>query len=168
MNAAEHAALQVEAVRDDPEARLSLMSALYEPLPGRPQTHLPYRRAALAFMQWELRRGLGDARVVRSFFTVIELVWDEKEALAIDAAAAAADRRTELQDRYDARLAAGAESTELTKLSAELRACEKAIVDMTAKISFDAGPAKSERHVRAARSRWDRRDAAWAAARGGA
>jgi hypothetical protein len=111
---------------------------------------------------------LGDARVVRSFFTVIELVWDEKEALAIDAAAAAADRRTELQDRYDARLAAGAESTELTKLSAELRACEKAIVDMTAKISFDAGPAKSERHVRAARSRWDRRDAAWAAARGGA
>jgi hypothetical protein len=57
MNAAEHAALQVEAVRDDPEARLSLMSALYEPLPGRPQTHLPYRRAALAFMQWELRRG---------------------------------------------------------------------------------------------------------------
>lgn len=58
MNAAEHAALQVEAVRDEPEARLSLMSALYEPLPGRPETHLPYRRAALAFMKWELRRGL--------------------------------------------------------------------------------------------------------------
>jgi hypothetical protein len=58
MNAADYAAQQVEEVRDDPEARLKLMAALYEPLPAQPGTHLPYRRAALAFMRWELRRGL--------------------------------------------------------------------------------------------------------------
>lgn len=60
MSAAAHAAQQVAAVRDDPGARLRLMGALYEAVPGEPETHLPYRRAALAFMRWELRRGLLD------------------------------------------------------------------------------------------------------------
>jgi len=56
--AAEFAAEQVALVRDDPAARLALLRTLYEPLPGRPELHLPYRRAALSFMGWQLRRGL--------------------------------------------------------------------------------------------------------------
>ena len=56
--AAEYAADQVAVVRDDPAARLGLLRSLYEPLPGRPELHLPYRRAALSFMGWQLRRGL--------------------------------------------------------------------------------------------------------------
>ncbi|WP_322858577.1 hypothetical protein U8D42_19265 [Mycobacterium europaeum] len=57
-SAADHADAQVAAVREDPAARLALMASLYEAPPGRPELHLPYRRAALAFMAWELRRGL--------------------------------------------------------------------------------------------------------------
>ena len=56
--AAEYAADQVALVREDPAARLALLRSLYEPLPGRPKLHLPYRRAALSFMGWQLRRGL--------------------------------------------------------------------------------------------------------------
>ncbi len=49
---------QVALVRDDPDARLGLLRRLYEPPPDRSARHLPYRRAALAFMGWQLRRGL--------------------------------------------------------------------------------------------------------------
>jgi hypothetical protein len=56
--AAEYATEQVASVREDPVARLALLRSLYEAPPGRPERHLPYRRAALAFMGWELRRGL--------------------------------------------------------------------------------------------------------------
>ncbi|MBW0018013.1 MAG: hypothetical protein JO236_10790 [Mycobacterium sp.] len=57
-SAAEYADAQVAAVREDPTGRLKLMGSLYQAAPGRPELHLPYRRAALAFMDWELRRGL--------------------------------------------------------------------------------------------------------------
>ena len=56
--AAQYAADQVASCRDDPAGRLALLSALYEAPPGLPELHLPYRRAALAFMGWQLRRGL--------------------------------------------------------------------------------------------------------------
>jgi hypothetical protein len=56
--AAEYAADQVASCRDDPAGRLALLRALYEAPPGLPELHLPYRRAALAFMSWQLRRGL--------------------------------------------------------------------------------------------------------------
>src|SRR4249920_414063 len=55
-SAAAYAAARVAAVRDDPAARLALLCELYE---GGP-VHLPYRRAAAAFMGWQLRRGLLD------------------------------------------------------------------------------------------------------------
>ncbi len=58
VTAAEFAAKQVASVRDDPTRRLALMRALYEAPQDRPELHLPYRRAALAFMGWQLRRGL--------------------------------------------------------------------------------------------------------------
>ncbi|MBP2328080.1 hypothetical protein JOF56_008465 [Kibdelosporangium banguiense] len=56
--AAEYAAAQTAIVRDDPAGRLALLRSLYEAVPGQRQLHLPYRRAALAFMGWQLRRGL--------------------------------------------------------------------------------------------------------------
>ncbi|MBY8861496.1 hypothetical protein K7711_33820 [Nocardia sp. CA2R105] len=49
---------RVALVRDDPDARLGLLRRLYEPPPDRGARHLPYRRAALAFMGWQVRRGL--------------------------------------------------------------------------------------------------------------
>jgi hypothetical protein len=56
--AVEYAAGLVASVRDDPAGRVALMRSLYEAEPGRPELHLPYRRAALGFMGWQLRRGL--------------------------------------------------------------------------------------------------------------
>jgi hypothetical protein len=53
--AAQLAMRNVEGVRDDPTARLDLLHRLYADGPRR---HLPYRRAASAFMEWQLKRGL--------------------------------------------------------------------------------------------------------------
>ena len=60
ISAAAIAERRVAAVRDDPPARLALLHRLYtgdRRSRGR-QRHLPYRRAASAFMQWQLNRGL--------------------------------------------------------------------------------------------------------------
>src|SRR6476620_9372706 len=56
--ATEYATDLVAAVRDDPAGRVALMRSLYAAEPGRPELHLPYRRAAVGFMGWQLRRGL--------------------------------------------------------------------------------------------------------------
>ena len=54
------AAKQVAAVRDDPAARVALACSFYDtPLPRTPR-RLPYRRAAMSFMNWEIERGLLD------------------------------------------------------------------------------------------------------------
>jgi hypothetical protein len=49
---------QVAAVRDDPAARLRLMSQVFHGPTGRAPRHLPFRRAALSFMRWQARRGV--------------------------------------------------------------------------------------------------------------
>src|SRR6476469_2070875 len=54
------AAAQVAAVRDDPAARLALMSRVFHGPTGSAPQHLPYRRAALSFMRWQARRGVLD------------------------------------------------------------------------------------------------------------
>jgi hypothetical protein len=51
---------QVAAVRDDPGARLQLMSQVFRGPTGRAPRHLPFRRAALSFMRWQARRGVLD------------------------------------------------------------------------------------------------------------
>lgn len=56
--AARVAASCVASVRDAPEARLELLRSSYAPLPGALPSHLAYRRAAVAFMRWQVRRGL--------------------------------------------------------------------------------------------------------------
>jgi hypothetical protein len=49
---------QIAAVRDDPSARIALVERLYHGPFGEAPRHLPYRRAAMSFMQWQLRRGV--------------------------------------------------------------------------------------------------------------
>lgn len=56
--AADVAARRVADVRDDPTARLELLRSSYAPIDGAPPVHVRYRRAALAFMGWQVRRGL--------------------------------------------------------------------------------------------------------------
>ena len=52
---------QVAAVRDDPAARLALLAGLFHGPVGRAPRHLPFRRAALSFMRWQVRRGVLNA-----------------------------------------------------------------------------------------------------------
>jgi hypothetical protein len=47
----------VAAVRDDPVRRLALAARFYDSRPGRGSIR-PYRRAEMAFMGWQLRRGV--------------------------------------------------------------------------------------------------------------
>lgn len=48
----------VADVRDEPGARLTLLRSLYRTPASVGRNYLPYRRAASAFMEWQLRRGL--------------------------------------------------------------------------------------------------------------
>jgi hypothetical protein len=59
--ALDRADAQVAAVRDDPAARLALMTQVFHGPTGRAPRHLPFRRAALAFMRWQARRGVLNA-----------------------------------------------------------------------------------------------------------
>lgn len=54
LDAEEWAGLQVEAVRDDTRGRVELLERTYRGSGRR----LPYRRAALSFMRWQVGRGL--------------------------------------------------------------------------------------------------------------
>jgi hypothetical protein len=56
--AATIAAQRVAEVRDRPDGRLDLLRSSYAPPPGVAPVHLRYQRAALAFIGWQLRRGL--------------------------------------------------------------------------------------------------------------
>jgi hypothetical protein len=48
----------VGSVRDDPAGRIALMERCYHGPFGAAPRHLPYRRAAMSFMRWQLRRGV--------------------------------------------------------------------------------------------------------------
>lgn len=60
LSAASIATRRVADVRDDPQGRLDLLGSSYAPPPGAAPLHLRYRRAAIAFMGWQVRRGLLD------------------------------------------------------------------------------------------------------------
>ncbi|MGH3937019.1 MAG: hypothetical protein ACRDTG_00050 [Pseudonocardiaceae bacterium] len=49
---------QVASVRDDPAGRMALMERCYFGPFGKAPQHLPFRRAAMSFMRWQLRRGV--------------------------------------------------------------------------------------------------------------
>jgi len=57
-SAAVWAEQQVASVRDDPAGRIALMHRCYYGPYGSAPRHLPFRRAAMSFMEWQLRRGL--------------------------------------------------------------------------------------------------------------
>jgi len=56
-DAAEEARTMVAAVRDDPALRLELAGTFYDDRPGRASVRA-YRRAELAFMRWQVSRGV--------------------------------------------------------------------------------------------------------------
>jgi predicted LPLAT superfamily acyltransferase len=97
-----------------------------------------------------------------------KLVWTEAEQHHLAAAARAADRVALLERQLDAEPAGENRATVMVKISAELRALDKAVCDHLGRVQVGDGTAKSEQHQRAVRARWDRRDAARAAARDGA
>jgi hypothetical protein len=49
---------QIASVSDDPAGRLGLIERTYHGPFGRAPRQLPYRRAAMSFMRWQLRRGV--------------------------------------------------------------------------------------------------------------
>jgi hypothetical protein len=51
----------VAVVRDDPAARLALMARLFHGPNGHAPRHVPFRRAALSFMRWQVQRGVLNA-----------------------------------------------------------------------------------------------------------
>lgn len=57
-DAAAYAQSAVAQVRDDPHGRLSLLREMYRVPKDVDRGYLPYRRAASAFMRWQLQRGL--------------------------------------------------------------------------------------------------------------
>ena len=58
LSAADWALQQVEAAREEPAKRLELIERTYHGPSGRAPHHLPFRQAAMAFMRWQLARGV--------------------------------------------------------------------------------------------------------------
>jgi hypothetical protein len=56
--AADWAEAQLERVRDDPARRLALLSHAYRGPLGTARRHLPFRKAAMSFMRWQVARGV--------------------------------------------------------------------------------------------------------------
>jgi hypothetical protein len=52
------AEVQIAPARDDPAARVALMARVFHGPTGHAPRHLPFRRAALSFMRWQMRRGV--------------------------------------------------------------------------------------------------------------
>ena len=80
---------QAAVVRDDPSRRMALVERCYKGPYGEAPRHLPYRRAAMSFMRWQLRRGVleppGSARPGSSWWRAVNerLVRDGCEAVAL-------------------------------------------------------------------------------------
>lgn len=95
---------------------------------------------------------------------IVGAEFDEYETEALSAACAAADRAEQLQRAYDAELSqAEPKATTLVRLSAEMRHCEREKLARLALVRLTPEPVKSERHRRAAQTRWDRKRAREAA-----
>ena len=80
---------QTAMVRDDPSGRMALAQRSYRGPYGEAPRHLPYRRAAMSFMRWQLRRGVlespGSARPGSSWWRAVNerLLRDGCEAVAL-------------------------------------------------------------------------------------
>lgn len=82
------------------------------------------------------------------------LEWTEQELVALEAACGAADRAEILDAAFAAEIGGEKRSSVLVKLSAEVRALDRQVVDLLAKVNPGLGPGLSERHQKASRARW--------------
>lgn len=82
------------------------------------------------------------------------LVWDERESDALARACATADRCEVLVKVFDAEHGGECRPAVLAKLSGEIRALDRQVVDLLGRLNPGVGAAKSERHQRAAGARW--------------
>lgn len=80
----------------------------------------------------------------------------ERELEAVDRACASADRAEELRWVYDEELVGERRPSILTKLSSEIRLCDRQVVDLVSRVQFGVGQAKSARHAYSANQRWHR------------
>ncbi|WP_434158802.1 hypothetical protein C5142_18255 [Rhodococcus sp. BGS-1C] len=87
-----------------------------------------------------------------------ELAWSEAEIVALERAGETVDRAEKVRKLLDAEMRADeVRPAMVVKLSAELRALDRLVVDLVAKLNpYSEGQAKSNRHQRAANSRWQR------------
>jgi hypothetical protein len=127
------------------------------------------RRRGESMTAGEALRGQMDAALARAAKDAGRtLEWTEPELHHLAAAARAADRVELLNRQLAAEVAAENRPTVVVKVSAELRALDKAVGEHLGRVEVGEGTAKSAQHQAAVRARWDRRDADRAAARGGA
>lgn len=96
------------------------------------------------------------------------LVWTETEEHHLAAASRAANRIEILDRQLAAEVAGENRPAVVVKVSAELRALDKAVGEHLGRVQVGEGAAKSPQHQAAVRARWDRRDAERAAAKAGA
>jgi hypothetical protein len=84
------------------------------------------------------------------------LEWSEQELICLGVVSATADRAEVLRAAFDVERSGQANPAVLVKLSGEIRSLDRQVVDLVARVNPDVGPAKSDRHARAANSRWGR------------
>lgn len=84
--------------------------------------------------------------------------WDEADRIALDRAAQAADRAEQLRGAYNRELGGEARVNMLTKLSAEIRALDRLVLEVTRRVNNDLNRALTKvnpRKQRAANRRWN-------------
>jgi len=87
------------------------------------------------------------------------VAWDESERIALDRAVQGADRADELREQYRLELAGQARSTALARLSAEVRALDRLVIEITRRVSADLQKMQTRvdtRKQRASNYRWAR------------
>ncbi|TWS20645.1 hypothetical protein FK529_04695 [Tsukamurella asaccharolytica] len=104
----------------------------------------------------KLRRRLDAALAAEASRLGRTLVWDDRELEYLALAEGAADRRADLLALLAAEQAGAAGTALIVKLNTEIRAQDRALVDLLGRIHIGEGPAKSVRHQKAVQVRWDR------------
>ncbi|MDJ0359697.1 hypothetical protein [Rhodococcus sp. H29-C3] len=89
-----------------------------------------------------------------------ELVWSEAETVALERAGETVDRAETVRKLLQIQMRADEPNPSIVvKLSAEIRALDRLVVDLVGKLNpYGEGQAKSDRHQRAANARWSRAD----------
>lgn len=88
-----------------------------------------------------------------------ELVWSEAETVALERAGETVDRAETVRKLLQIQMRADEPNPSIiVKLSAEIRALDRLVVDLVGKLNpYGEGQAKSGRHQRAANARWERK-----------